>query len=49
MRDTLYLLQSNSQSNVSCCHRLDFNMLISKRNQQPAHPLAAQDMIEKKI
>lgn len=46
MRDTLYLLQSDSQSDVSRCHRLDFYMLISKWHQQPAHPFTIQDMIK---
>lgn len=42
----LYLLQSDSQSDVSRCHGGDFYMLISERHQQPAHPLTVHNMIQ---
>lgn len=42
----LYLLQSYSQSDVSRGHRGDFYMLISKRHQQPAHPLTTHNMMQ---
>lgn len=38
----LYLLQSYSQSDVSCAHRGDFHVLISEWHQQPAHPLTTR-------
>lgn len=36
-----YLLESHSERDVPCRHGGDFHVLVSKRHQQPAHPLTA--------